>query len=138
MKFTKLIFHEKNWPDVIGRTLTLNFDKCELELQRFEGGLSCSITKQECASFMERLTASQFEEWSEVYQPPAEIVVLDGSTWSLDLYDGEKRVKASIGQNDFPPRKQWCALTAVLDDAYEIALKCGKDTPIENAQRKLF
>ena len=36
MKFTKLVFHEKNWPDVFGRTLTLNLDKRELELQRLE------------------------------------------------------------------------------------------------------
>lgn len=138
MKFTKLVFHEQNWPDVFGRTLTLNFDKCELELQRFERVLSCCITKKECDSFMKRLAASHLEDWSDVYHPPVGTAVMDGSTWSLDLYDGESKVKAVIGQNAFPSMGQWCALTSVLDEAYEIAFKCGKNTPIENARRKLF
>lgn len=138
MKFTKLVFHEKNWPDVFGRTLTLNLDKRELELQRLEGGLSCCITKKECSLFMKRLVAARMEDWSEVYQPPAEIAVLDGSTWSLDLYDGESKVKAIIGQNTFPSMDQWSALTSVLEDAYEIALRRGKDTPLDNTRRKLF
>ncbi len=138
MEFTKLIFHEKNWPDVFGRTLTLNFEKSELELQRFEGVLSCCITIIESASFKKRLATARMEDWSEVYQPPAGVVVMDGSTWSLDLYDGESKIKAIIGQNGFPSMEQWCALTSVLDDAYEIALKCGKNTPIENTRRKLF
>ena len=138
MNFNKLVFHEKNWPDVIGRTLTINFDKCELELLYSEGLLSCCITQKECSAFKERLALCQLDDWSETYEPPAGIAVLDGSSWSLALFDGEKQVKDICGMNGFPPMELWSKLTSVLDDGYTIALKHGKKTPLENVRRKLF
>ena len=94
MNFNKLVFHEKNWPDVIGRTLTINFDKCELELLYSEGLLSCCITQKECSAFKEQLALCQLADWSETYEPPAGIAVLDGRSWSLNLFDGKLQISA--------------------------------------------
>ena len=138
MNFSKLVFHESNWPDVIGRTLTIDFSKCELELFYSEGNLSCCITKKECASFQERLDSCQIEDWSDTYQPPAGVAIMDGSSWNLELFHGKKRIKVIRGINAFPPMEQWSALTSILDEGYAIALRCGKETPLSSARRKLF
>ena len=138
MNFNKLVFHEKNWPDVIGRTLTINFDTCERELLYSEGLLSCCITQKECSAFKERLALCQLDDWSEMYEPPAGIAVLDGRSWFLNLFDGKKQVKGIYGLNGFPPMELWSKLTSVLDDGYTIALKHGKKMPLENVRRKLF
>ena len=140
MNFSKLVFHESSWPDVIGRTLTFIFNKCELELFYIEGNLSCCITKKECASFQERLASCRIEEWSDTFQPPAGIAVMDGTTWTLELFNGKKRIKEICGTNAFPPMEQWSALTSVLDEGYSIALRCGKELPIDiaNSRVKLF
>lgn len=138
MNFNKLVFHESNWPDVIGRTLTIDFKKCELRLFYSEGNLSCCITKKECASFQERLASCRVEDWLDTYQPPAEVAVMDGNSWALELFNGEKRIKEICGRNAFPPMEHWSTLTSVLDEGYALALKYGKETPIDNIRVKLF
>ena len=138
MKFTKLIFDETNWPDVIGQKITINFDKSEIEMFHSLETHSCRITEEECSSFKERLDACHLEDWSEEYQPPAGIAVLDGSSWYLKLYNGKRTVKDIYGTNGFPPKKQWKAFTSILNDAGAIAIERGKNTPVENDRRKLF
>ena len=43
LNYNKLVFHEGLWPDVIGRTLTIDFKRGELELKVIEGIWSCSF-----------------------------------------------------------------------------------------------
>ena len=43
MNYNKLVFHEDIWPDVVGRTLTFNSKRSELELKTFEGIRSCCM-----------------------------------------------------------------------------------------------
>ena len=50
MNYNKLIFHEGLWPDVVGRTLTFNCKRCELELRTFEGIRACSFRYHELPS----------------------------------------------------------------------------------------
>jgi hypothetical protein len=80
----------------------------------------------------------QLADWSETYEPPAGIAVLDGRSWSLNLFDGKKQVKGIYGMNGFPTMELWSKLTSVLDAGYTIALKHGKKMPLENVRRKLF
>ena len=63
---------------------------------------------------------------------------MDGSSWNLELFHGKKRIKEIRGINAFPPMEQWSALTSILDEGYVIALRCGKETPLSAARRKLF
>ena len=131
MKYNKLIFHEKNWPDVIGQKITINFDKCEIEMFHSLEAHSCHITEEECSSFKERLEACHLEDWSEEYQPPVGIAVLDGTSWYLKLYNGKRKVKDIYGMNVFPPKKQWKAFTSILNDAGAIAIARGKKQTLE-------
>ena len=65
---------------------------------------------------------------------------MDGSSWTLELFHGKKRIKEIRGINAFPPMEQWSALTSVLDEGYAIALRCGKEVSIDidNIRVKLF
>ena len=47
MNYTKLVFSISEWPDVYGKTLTLDFKRGELEVRTLEGIRVCSITMSE-------------------------------------------------------------------------------------------
>ena len=61
MNYNKLVFHEDTWPDVVGRTLTFNCKRYELELKTTEGIRSCSITMAECIAFRSRFELSHID-----------------------------------------------------------------------------
>ena len=66
MNYNKFIFHEDLWPDAVGRTLTFNCKRYELELKTIEGIRSCSITMAECIVFRSRFELSHIDTWAEV------------------------------------------------------------------------
>ena len=67
MNYNKLVFHEDTWPDVVGRTLTFNCKRYELELKTIEGIRSCSITMAECIAFRSRFELSHIDTWAAEY-----------------------------------------------------------------------
>lgn len=99
MNYNKLVFHEDTWPDVVGRTLTFNCKRYELELKTIEGIRSCSITMAECIAFRSRFELSHIDTWAAEYHPSFGAMVLDGNSWYLKLYNGRKLVKETHGCN---------------------------------------
>ena len=126
MNYTKLVFEKREWPDVFGKTLTIDFDKSELEWEDIEGIYCCRLSTEDCSRFKEKLTACRFEEWSGKYQPPPDIVVLDGCRWSLKLFNGGKQVKESNGQNGYPSARQWKMFCAAVNFGFQSILHNGK------------
>lgn len=138
MNYTKFVFHETSWPDILGKTVTIDFNRCELELKTFENVHSCSVSQDERSKFREELALCHTEEWADEYQPPAGVAVLDGYSWSLKLFDGDKLVKESNGHNGFPPALQWKRFIAVLNKGCSLALKKGKEQPNQDLERPCF
>ena len=138
MNYTKLVFRISSWPDIFGKTLTVDFARGKLEYSDIEGILSCSITPDESSEIREKLSSSHMEEWVETYQPPAEIAVLDGYHWSLKLFDGRKLVKESNGNNAVPPTQQWNKFKSAVNYGHSIARKQGKKKPYTARRKPLF
>lgn len=107
MNYTKLVFRESPWMEILGKTMTINFDRCKLEIKTFGIVQSCRITPEKCAKLREKLDSCHLEDWAEMYQPPADIAVLDGCNWTLKLFDGRKLVRKSSGYNSYPPSPYW-------------------------------
>ena len=138
MNYTKLVFRISSWPDLIGRTLTVDFARGKLEWQDFEGILACSITPDESSEIRKKLSSSHMEEWVEVYLPPADVAVLDGYHWSLKLFDGRKLVKESNGNNAVPSPRQWKKFKSAVNYGHSIARKQGKKQPYTTRRKPLF
>ena len=114
LNYNKLVFHEDLWPDVVGRTLTINFKRGEIELKAIEGIWSCRITFAEGIAFKSKLELSHIADWAEEYHPPVGIIVLDGNSWYLKLYNGRKLLKETHGCNGLPPALQWNTFYPVI------------------------
>ena len=138
MHYDKLIFHEDLWPDVLGRTLTLEFRRGELELRETEGVLSCCITPAECVAFRGKLDLSHMDIWAESYHPSVSAMVLDGNSWYLKLFDGRKMVRETHGCNGLPPALQWNTFYSVIARSYIIARARGILRPNETMERPCF
>ena len=138
MNYNKLVFHEDLWPDVLGKTLTLDFKRSELELRSIEGIRTCSITMSEGIAFRAKLDLSHMDTWAEEYHPPVGIMVLDGNAWYLKLYNGKKKVKETYGCNGIPPGHQWNVFYSVITRSYNFALARGQSRPDNSTRRPLF
>ena len=138
MNYNKLIFHEDLWPDVIGRTLTFNCKRYELELKTIEGIRSCSITMAECIAFRSRFELSHIDTWAAEYHPSFGAMVLDGNSWYLKLYNGRKLLKETHGCNGLPPRQHWNVFYSVITRSYNYALARGQARPDESMERPCF
>ena len=138
MNYNKLIFHEGLWPDVVGRTLTFNCKRHELEMKTFEGIRSCSITMAECIAFRSRFELSHLDTWAEEYHPSVGAMVLDGNSWYLKLYNGKKLVKETYGCNGLPPPLQWNTFYSVIARMCAIAQARGILRPDEALERPCF
>ena len=114
MNYNKLVFHEDTWPDVVGRTLTFNCKRYELELKTIEGIRSCSITMAECIAFRSRFELSHIDTWAAEYHPSFGAMVLDGNSWYLKLYNGRKLFKETHGCNGLPLPLQWNTFYPVI------------------------
>ena len=114
LNYNKLIFHEDLWPDVFGKTLTIDFKRRELELRTIEGIRTCSISMAEGIAFRAKLDLSRIDTWAEEYHPPVGVMVLDGNSWYLKLYNGRKLVKETHGCNGLPPPLQWNTFYPVI------------------------
>ena len=121
MNYNKLVFHEDTWPDVVGRTLTFNCKRYELELKTTEGIRSCSITMAECIAFRSRFELSHIDTWAAEYHPSFGAMVLDGNSWYLKLYNGKRVIKETYGCNGLPPPLQWNTFYPVIVRMYTIA-----------------
>ena len=138
MFYNKLIFHEDLWPDVVGRTLTIDFKRRAMELKTVEGILACCISSAEGIAFRSRLESCHMDAWAEEYHPSFGAMVLDGNSWYLKLYHGKKLVKETCGCNGLPPALQWNALYSVVSRSYTIARARGLLRPDETADRPCF
>ena len=138
MNYNKLIFHEELWPDVIGRTLTFNCKRCELELETFEGIWSCCITMAEKIAFRSRFELSHMDTWAEEYHHSFGAMILDGNSWYLKLYNGRKLFKETHGCNGLPPARQWNDFYSVITCSYTFALARGQARPDERTERPCF
>lgn len=138
MTYTKLVFHEDTWPDVVGRTLTFNCKRYELELKTIEGIRSCSITMAECIAFRSRFELSHIDTWAAEYHPAFGAIILDGNSWYLKLYNGRKLVKETHGCNGLPPPLQWNTFYSVIARMCSIAQVRGILRPGEAMERPCF
>ena len=138
MNYNKLIFHEDTWPDVVGRTLTFNCKRYELELKTIEGIRSCSITMAECIAFRSRFELNHIDTWAAEYHPSFGAMVLDGNSWYLKLYYGRKLIKETHGCNGLPPPLQWNTFYLVTARMYTIAQIRGTLRPDEAMERPCF
>ena len=138
MNYTKLVFHEGTWPDVFGKTLTIDFKRCELELRMVDGIRTCSISMAEGIAFKAKLDLSHMDTWAEEYHPPVGVMVLDGNSWYLKLYNGRKLVKEVHGCNGLPPARQWNDFYSVISRSYTFALARGQVRPDESIERPCF
>ena len=138
MNYNKLVFHEDTWPDVVGRTLTFNCKRYELELKTTEGIRSCSITMAECIAFRSRFELSHIDTWAAEYHPSFGAIVLDGNSWYLKLYNGRKMFKETHGCNGLPPGREWNDFYAVITRSCTLALARGQSRPDNSTRRPLF
>ena len=114
LNYNRLIFHEDLWPDVVGRTLTIDFKRGEIELKAIEGIWSCRITFAEGIAFKSKLELSHIADWAEEYHPSFGAMVLDGNSWYLKLYNGRKLVKETYGCNGLPLPLRWNTFYPVI------------------------
>lgn len=139
MNYTKLVFHEGTWPDVLGKTLTIDFKRSEIKLRSIEEGIrTCNITMAEGIAFKAKLELSHMDAWAEEYHPPVGVMVLDGSAWYLKLYNGRKLVKEVHGCNGIPPARQWNDFYAVITRSSTLVLARGQVRPDNSTRRPLF
>jgi hypothetical protein len=138
LNYNKLIFHEELWPDVVGRTLLIDFKRGELELKAIEGIWSCRITFAEGIAFKSRLELSHIADWAEEYHPPVGAMVLDGNAWYLKLYNGRKLLKETHGCNGLPPPLQWNTFYPVIVRMCTIAQVRGILRSDEAIERPCF
>ena len=138
MNYNKLVFSISEWPDVFGKTLTIDFKRRELELRMIDGIRTCSISMAEGIAFRAKLDLSHIDTWAEEYHPPVGVMVLDGNSWYLKLYNGKKLVKEVHGCNGLPPPLQWNDFYTVIARSYTFALARGQVRPDESMERPCF
>ena len=138
MNYNTLIFHEDLWPDVVGRTLTFNCKRYELELRTIDGIRSCSITMAECIAFRSRFELSHIDLWAAEYHPSFGAVIMDGNSWYLKLYNGRKLIKETHGCNGLPPPLQWNTFYPVIGRMCMIAQTRGILRLDEAMERSYF
>ena len=138
LNYNRLIFHEDLWPDVVGRTLLIDFKRGELELKAIDGIRTCNISIAEGIAFRSKLDLSHVADWAEVYHPPVGVMVLDGNAWYLKLYNGRKLLKETHGCNGLPPGHQWNVFYSVITRSYNFALARGQVRPDESMERPCF
>lgn len=126
LSYSKLVFEKREWPDVFGKTLTIDFDKSELEWADIEGTYFCRLSSEDISKFREKLVQCRLEDWKEKFQLPPDIAVMDGCRWSLKLFDGGNLVKESSGQNGYPPARQWKMFSAAVNFGFHLILYCGR------------
>ena len=138
LNYNKLIFHEDLWPDVVGRTLLIDFKRGEIELRAAEGIRTCNITFAEGIAFRSKLDLSHVADWAEEYHPPVGAMVLDGNSWYLKLYNGRRLLKETHGCNGLPSPLQWNTFYPVIARMCTIAQVRGILRPYEAMERPCF
>ena len=138
MNYNKLVFSISEWPDVLGKTWTIDFKRRELELRTIEGIRTCSISMAEGIAFRSKLDLSHVADWAEEYHPPVGVMVLDGNAWYLKLYNGKKLLKETHGCNGLPPGRLWNVFYSVITRSYNFALARGQARPDESMERPCF
>ena len=126
LNYSKLVFEKREWPDIFGKTLTIDFENGELEWEDIEGTYCSRLSSDDFSKLKEKLAACRLEEWTEKYQLPPDVAVMDGCRWSLKLFDRNKLVKESSGQNGYPSARQWRMLCAAINFGFHIILYSGR------------
>ena len=124
MNYTKLVFRETSWPDVLGKTITIDLAQNEIIFESFPEGVKwCRIGSRERSTIEAKLNTGRPEEWAENYFEP----VMDGMMWDLKLFEGSNLVKESGGCNGFPPNEQWQALCSLLTFCATVTRRSGEN-----------
>ena len=123
MNYTKLVFRETSWPDVFGKTITIDLAQNEIIFESMQEGVKwCRIGSRERSTIEAKLNTGRPEEWAENYYEP----VMDGMMWDLKLFEGSNLVKESGGCNGFPPNEQWQALCSLLTFCATVTRRYGE------------
>ena len=126
MNYNKLVFHENTWPDVLGRTVTIDFGISEIVVDSIAEGVKwCRIGPRERSTIEAKLNTGRPDEWAEDYFEP----VLDGMSWNLKLFEGSALVKESSGCNGYPPNEQWQALCSLVAFCSAVTRRYGEMKP---------
>ena len=124
MNYTKLVFRETSWPDVLGKTITIDLAQNEIIFESFPEGVKwCRIGSRERSTIEAKLNTGRPEEWAENYFEP----VMDGMMWDLKLFEGSNLVKESGGCNGYPPDEQWQALCSLLTFCSAVTRRYGEN-----------
>ena len=66
MNYDKLVFYESAWPDVLGRTVTIDFGMNEIVVDSMIEGIKwCRIGSRERAAIEAKLNIGRPDEWAE-------------------------------------------------------------------------
>lgn len=126
MNYSKLVFHENSWPDISGRTITIDFDLNEIIVDSLiEGVKWCRIGPRERSAIDAKLNTVRPEEWAESYIEP----VMDGFSWNLRLFEADRLVKESNGCNGYPPCDQWQAFSSLVTFCFAVTRRYGEYRP---------
>ena len=123
MNYTKLVFQENTWPDTLGKTITIDFGMNEIIVDSMIEGIKwCRIGSRERSTSEAKLNTGRPDEWAEDYFEP----VLDGSCWTLKLFEENRLVKESNGCNGYPPRDQWQAFCSLVTFCSAVTRRYGE------------
>ncbi len=117
--FSKLVYTESNWPDVMGEKLTIDFASRKVIIDTPDERQIRKCTEADWQKIETLFSKCNFEEWKENYFEP----VLDGTGWTLVIeFTGDKK-KESHGSNGYPTEwkqfqslKRFCKRLMKQDD----------------------
>ena len=123
MNYNKLVFQENTWPDVPGKTITIDFGMNEIIVDSMIEGIKwCRIGSRERSTIEAKLNTSRPDEWAQDYFEP----VPDGMSWDLKLFEGSDLVKESSGCSGYPPNEQWQALRSLVTFCSAVTRRYGE------------
>lgn len=111
--FDVVKYSESSWPE-FPKELTIDLRRKLLAYASSNSGdpdhpAIHKCTAHEWDEIADLVASCRFDQWEESYVEP----VLDGTSWKIDLLNGEKVVKESSGRNGYP--NCWRMFTALKD-----------------------
>ena len=126
MTYNKLVFYENVRPDVLGKTVTIDFGLNEIVVDSMIEGIKwCRIGSRERSTIEAKLNIGRPDEWAEDNFEP----VPDGSCWDMKLFEGTDLVRESHGYNGYPPHDQWRAICSLMDFCSAVTRRYGEYRP---------
>ena len=119
---TRLTYREKTWP-MIRRELTLipaerRIIREIVDEDKQPANVDQKFTEAAWRKLKRMLAACDFDSWQEKYE---NLMVLDGTSWYLEIQYGDGRVKKVEGMNEYPPA--WERFMNVCEYCGDISLE---------------